>query len=413
MKPDQHKKKRSAQYKRKHGIQDKSKDNKGKDDDTSSSKSSSSSAASGSKSSQVQREGSRENDTGRGKDVRRGGARKVADSSDVGSRESSHSEEDAGVGGTFSRRKVLSNWDRYEAPLPRYEDRSDVTLRGADFRSLLATSGEAEAQFRFEDEKDWEADDAGEAQLPTGGALSLDCDLLAVSLQAIPLHRRLNISPESLTEDIVERFNEEAASHASCEQQTLHHTPLKPRLSITETTASSILDNLLRRVEHKPLQLNLDVSLNPKQQSKSADVLKFDFSVPAASSEEVPVALVESPDLETGQDPEESVVASDETVDRPVKDTMLDRGQDELDDELDVLLSLDSATHPDTPTTDREKEDIIINNVEKEEYQPNEEELKDLKKDSVVEPTKKQHDVPQPKEETVDLEDWLDSVLDD
>ncbi|XP_078673253.1 uncharacterized protein LOC144912197 [Branchiostoma floridae x Branchiostoma belcheri] len=410
MKPDQHKKKRSAQYKRKHGIQDKSKDNKGKDEDTSSSKSSSSSR---SKSSQAQREGSRENDTGRGKDDTRGGTRKAADSSD----ESSHSEDEAGAGRTFSRRKVLSNWDRYEAPLPRYEDRSDVTLRGADFRSLLATSGEAEAQFRFEDEKDWEADEAGETQLPTGGPLSLDCDLLAVSLQAIPLHRRLNIGPESLTEDLVERFNEEAASHASCEQDTLHHTPLKPRLSISEATASSILDNLLRRVEHKPLQLNLDVSLNPKKESKSVDVLKFDFSVPAASSEEVAAALVESPDLKTGQDTEESAVASDKTVDRTERDVMLDtRGQDELDDELDVLLSLDSATHTETSTTEREREDVVINDVKKEEdvYQPNEEQLEDPKKDAMVEPSKKQQDVvPQPKEETVDLEDWLDSVLDD
>ncbi|XP_078592496.1 uncharacterized protein LOC144871224 [Branchiostoma floridae x Branchiostoma japonicum] len=411
MKPDQHKKKRSAQYKKKHGIQDKGKDNKGKDEDTSSSKSSSSSAASRSKSSQVHREGNRDSDSGRGRDDKREGARKVADSSD----ESSHSEEESGVGGTYSRRKVLSNWDRYEAPLPRYDDRSDVTLRGADFRSLLATSGEAEAQFRFEDEKDWEADDAGETQLPTGGGLSLDCDLLAVSLQAIPLHRRLNISPDSLTEDIVERFNEEAASHASCEQQTLHPTPLKPRLSITEATASSILDNLLRRVEHKPLQLNLDVSLNPKQQSKSVDVLKFDFSVPAASSEEVPVALVGSPDLQTEQDTEESAVASDEAMDRPVEDTMSDRGQDELDDELDVLLSLDSATHPDISITDSRKEDNIINNVKKEDEgdQPNEEEVKDPKEDEMVDPTKKQDVVSQPKEETVDLEDWLDSVLDD
>ncbi|XP_072896234.1 cell death regulator Aven [Hemitrygon akajei] len=92
----------------------------------------------------------------------------------------------------FSRRQIVSNWDRYKTEEKEGDD-VEETLRGADFNVLLSFAGESFAQFRFAEEKEWELEVSTSKQV---SPLFIDCHSLAQSLQELPLHLRLNLEPE-------------------------------------------------------------------------------------------------------------------------------------------------------------------------------------------------------------------------
>lgn len=108
--------------------------------------------------------------------------------------ENKHEEEEDNAT-IFSRRKLKSNWDRYEES-ERQETNEDVpTQRGTDYHVLLSSAGDSYAQFRFSDEKDWEMDSLAKNQIP---ALFIDLPALTQSLEELPLHTRLNLEAELL-----------------------------------------------------------------------------------------------------------------------------------------------------------------------------------------------------------------------
>ncbi|XP_049339339.1 cell death regulator Aven isoform X2 [Astyanax mexicanus] len=58
----------------------------------------------------------------------------------------------------YSRRKLESNWDRYEET-EKEEANDDIPIsRGTDYHVLLSSAGDSFTQFRFSEEKDWEMD---------------------------------------------------------------------------------------------------------------------------------------------------------------------------------------------------------------------------------------------------------------
>ncbi|XP_055043119.2 cell death regulator Aven [Misgurnus anguillicaudatus] len=94
---------------------------------------------------------------------------------------------------TFTRRKLESNWDRYEES-EKQEINEDVpTQRGTDYHVLLTSAGDSYTQFRFSDEKDWEMDTLAKNQI---SALFIDLTALTQSLEELPLHTRLNLEAE-------------------------------------------------------------------------------------------------------------------------------------------------------------------------------------------------------------------------
>ncbi|KAK3541912.1 hypothetical protein QTP86_008102 [Hemibagrus guttatus] len=97
----------------------------------------------------------------------------------------------------YSRRKLESNWDRYEKS-EKEEVNDDVPVqRGTDYHVLLTSAGDSYTQFRFSEEKDWEVDSLGTNQVP---ALFVDLEVLARSLQELPLHQRLDLEPSLVQE---------------------------------------------------------------------------------------------------------------------------------------------------------------------------------------------------------------------
>ncbi|KAK6481193.1 cell death regulator Aven [Huso huso] len=104
-----------------------------------------------------------------------------------------HSDDEDFGPSVFSRRKLVSNWDRYEAAEKEEVGESGQSQRGADFSVLLSSAGDSFTQFRFAEEKEWEIDTPANNQM---SALYVDCQSLAQSLQELPLHLRLNLEAE-------------------------------------------------------------------------------------------------------------------------------------------------------------------------------------------------------------------------
>ncbi|XP_078089430.1 cell death regulator Aven [Mustelus asterias] len=92
----------------------------------------------------------------------------------------------------FSRRQIVSNWDRYKTEEKEQED-SDEPPRGTDYNVLLSSAGDSFAQFRFAEEKEWEIEAPSSKQI---SPLFVDCQSLAHSLQELPLYLRLNVEAE-------------------------------------------------------------------------------------------------------------------------------------------------------------------------------------------------------------------------
>ncbi|XP_036003145.1 cell death regulator Aven [Fundulus heteroclitus] len=101
-------------------------------------------------------------------------------------------EEDDGTA-VFSRRKLESNWDRYEETERAQEADDMPSQRGTDFHVLLESAGDSFTHFRFAEEKDWEMDLFTTSQ--TSGVF-LDLQALTQSLQQVPIHQRLNLEAE-------------------------------------------------------------------------------------------------------------------------------------------------------------------------------------------------------------------------
>nr|XP_009667177.1 PREDICTED: cell death regulator Aven [Struthio camelus australis] len=118
-----------------------------------------------------------------------GAADVVEDGDDDESREEEEKEELK----SYSRRKIVSNWSRYEDAEKEGQNESTESQRGTDYSVLLSSAGDSFTQFRFAEEKEWDAESICQKQL---SALSVDCQSLVQALQELPLHLRLNVAAE-------------------------------------------------------------------------------------------------------------------------------------------------------------------------------------------------------------------------
>ncbi|KAM8832118.1 cell death regulator Aven [Spinachia spinachia] len=137
--------------------------------------------------------GKRDHYRGRG----RGGRGHSADFQhrDEGEDEGDNFQEEGNGKEVFSRRKLESNWDRYEASERQEPDDDDTPAqRGTDYLVLLESAGDCFTQFRFSEEKEWEMDSSGSQM----SAVFVDLPALAETLQQVPLHQRLNLEAELL-----------------------------------------------------------------------------------------------------------------------------------------------------------------------------------------------------------------------
>lgn len=133
--------------------------------------------------------GRRDHHRGRG----RGGGAHAAEFHHRGQDERDSYQEEDDKTEVFSRRKLESNWDRYEESERPEPDDDTPTQRGTDYRVLLESAGDSFTHFRFAEEKEWETDQLDISQM---AGIALDLPGLAHILQEVPLHQRLNLEAE-------------------------------------------------------------------------------------------------------------------------------------------------------------------------------------------------------------------------
>ncbi|XP_018409706.1 PREDICTED: cell death regulator Aven [Nanorana parkeri] len=115
------------------------------------------------------------------------------DVEDAGETQEVNNEQSTG----FSKRKILSNWDRYEATEKKADN--EVLQRGTDYNVLLSSAGDSFTQFRFADEKEWGAESGSSTK---DSLVYLDSQGLISALQELPLHLRLNVEADLVQEEL-------------------------------------------------------------------------------------------------------------------------------------------------------------------------------------------------------------------
>ncbi|KXJ25729.1 cell death regulator Aven [Exaiptasia diaphana] len=165
MRPDEHKKKKNANYKKKHGIPANKNCKKGEGKD---------------------------NDDARDERKAQVAAKTTCKDELTGKTQENETK-------TFSRRKIQSNWMRYDdSDVSDDEVKShSIQRRGADFSALVEGAGDSHSQFRFQDEKDWEDTDSQTSQY----LLQINVQELSESLKSLPMHERLNLEELNIGED--------------------------------------------------------------------------------------------------------------------------------------------------------------------------------------------------------------------
>ncbi|CAN7941022.1 unnamed protein product [Ixodes hexagonus] len=181
--------------------------------------------------------------------------------------------------------------------------------------------------------------------------LSVDCDELADALQTIPLHTRLQLPQEIFPPEILRQYDDDAASHRQKRGGARMH-----RWKDAKSVGDALTNTLLA------------ASRPPKVMGRA----------------ELSKSLGECLLLHSGE----------RVLGEP-------RGRGEVEEEdIDVLLSLSNAAKPQGELDDR--------NERKGSTEPSNQAMAPVDHTSTVEPVAEGAQKP-----TIDLEDWLDSVLQD
>lgn len=115
-------------------------------------------------------------------------------------------EKTAQVDPKYAKRNITSNWTKYELPS---SDESEDEMTGADFNYVLSTAQGAESHFRLKSEQEW-AENAEKLGELSQEFFSLDLVSLEKSISAIPLHKQIGLSEDSLDKPTLVRLQNKA-----------------------------------------------------------------------------------------------------------------------------------------------------------------------------------------------------------
>ncbi|ELT91220.1 hypothetical protein CAPTEDRAFT_226499 [Capitella teleta] len=227
----------------------------------------------------------------------------------------------------FSHRGIESNWERYDL-LPDSDKGPELAANNFDL--MLESASNALSRFRFKEEQEWEAELEAYPSDPSS-LLSIDASKLASVLRCVPLHERLGIEASVFEATQIDQFNADAARSKVALQQ----------------------------------------------------------------NDDQPISKVPSPE----------VVAE---IEKPQICNPAPCAKDsDADDVLDDLLGCESSLSVVINEMEDNELEALLNSSEPPEITTKSEELNFLNDDVKIVP----HVVSAP--ESTDLEDWLDSVLDD
>nr|XP_003475460.1 cell death regulator Aven [Cavia porcellus] len=255
--------------------------------------------------------------------------------------------------GNYSKRKIISNWDRYQDTEKEANNESGESQRGTDFSVLLSSAGDSFSQFRFAEEKEWDGEVSCSKQ---NSALYVDSMSLVQALQELPLSLRLNVAAE-LIQSVV----------------PLELPQVKPK----------------RKDDGKGLGMQLKGPLAPGGRGPISELRSSTSGCPGSLGKDSPRPAPSG----ASQKP----------------NSLLQSAADHLEEELDLLLNLDASV--------KEGDDILPEEMsqdlksEKDGQVAQEEQAPT--KPSVTEEKKAESEQPSTSKSVTEeeLEDWLDSMI--
>ncbi|KAF7690348.1 cell death regulator Aven [Silurus meridionalis] len=257
----------------------------------------------------------------------------------------------------FSRRKLESNWDRYEESEKKEVNDDVPAQRGTDYHVLLSSAGDSFTQFRFSEEKDWEVDTLGTNKVP---ALFVDLEVLAHSLQELPLHQRLDLEP-SLVQDStpvelpslgvlnkadpsLSGFKPPAPAHSAQKPCSHVSQPMKPVSDTSMCSHSSTA--VISPVDDADEELDLLLGLQKPITSLSLDESKTSNRVEEASSTPENAASVlaenreeQEPEVDQAKTKEEAKRNQSEELQQKSEPVKQEMTEEDLEDWLDSMIS--------------------------------------------------------------------------
>ncbi|KAL8586875.1 hypothetical protein ACOMHN_050980 [Nucella lapillus] len=417
MRPDEHKKKKSAQYQKKHAGSSAGKGDKN-ENDKSSSKSRKQQGSSKNEASERSRRPHADPKT----------------RTDLNVSSTSESEEDGGEREShrkdFRRREITSNWAKYDLPTVPDGDDAPTAPRGQDFSKLLQSAGSAMAHFRFKDEESWE-DDGGSAGGPGAQVLSLDCAQLATSMSCLPLYTQLGLNTDIFTAEQLTAMkttaeeNRQMAGLPAPDPETDENsrTSPSPRSAKPSTPATPLPSHLSESLESRVPSAPSPVLVKKGEKGAASDpstdrnqgtALETDYHVATSSSDPSASAGLTDADLDSllagGDDHDHDSHSHENHTARPAK--------------VKVGPSEVKVGSPEVKVGSSEGQRACsgkASGVEGEEEGVTEQDLDDLLALDVPQSSQSPAAAkagPRVNEskmaaESAELEDWLDSVLDD
>lgn len=277
---------------------------------------------------------------------------------------------------SFSRRKIESNWEQYEESL---ESDEMIDRRGADFTFLLnQTVG---SDFRFKDEDS--LDDSTQEDITS--MLSFNCVELAQKLQSIALPERLEINRSMFDMESLEVLDQDAVTSG-----TMGHSEDSPRPQNDDkpvTSDGTPTDNYLDQ--------ELDDILSLTEKSRTSEMPHRTES--------------NSSNRELLEEPSRVITSSNSEVKTysPKDGSQTKHLECSEEDELDFLLSLNA---PAVEAKSKNQDELSVKGEDKNRNPTNENCQKSensVPVDSAA-PTVSSSEIA-----TENLDDWLDSILED
>ncbi|CAI5764043.1 Hypothetical predicted protein [Podarcis lilfordi] len=259
-------------------------------------------------------------------------------------------EEEKEEQGSYSRRKVVSNWHRYEDTEKETQNDNGESQRGTDFSVLLSSAGDSFTQFRFAEEKEWIAENLCPKQL---SGLYVDCQSLVQALEELPLHLKLNVAKE-----------------------------------LVQDATPAILPQIKLKSSEVPKKSA------PLQQSMGQNTVASNSSSSADSVGHLPLPN------------KDGFGSSSEALQ---KCSSVTHQEDQLDDDLDQLLKLDAPIHPENFELETISHDRLSGDDLKMPHEVND--LLELDGTEQICSASQQQEATSKNISEEDLEDWLDSMI--
>ncbi|KAK2561019.1 hypothetical protein P5673_016149 [Acropora cervicornis] len=317
MRPDEHKRKQRADYKKKHGISSKKAQPKG-DKETS-------------------------------KDEREA---QHLEKVDLGENDQANQHQ-------FARRKVNSNWERYEEANPA-------------------------AHFCFQSEKDWDQELLSSSSEETASALNIDFVALATSLNNVPLHKRLNISVDclSLPRAMLHRMNQPGLSKTSINNE---------RIESGSKSESKVASANKRQVNHHKTGVTI---ANGSPEQFNSDTKKSTTSSQSCDN----MVMKVKPSGKTSHQPPPAKSNNMEEIKTSLKDAY-----NSVSNAASINGVAGKGMEPDTVITNEDEELEFLLSLDSPRVKPSSDFSSSLKQNTGNQSAR---------DDDNGLEDWLDSILD-